>query len=115
MTISIADSNEQTTSISELMREQESVPSASLGSDNTHMARWRWGLVRKVVGKILEFECPLNGDRFGGVDGVKITPPPGLSAYGYLSKQMPAVPKAALPHPGDDEINKSSVVIYVIY
>ena len=44
-------------------------------------------------------------------DGIKVTPPAGLSAYGYLSKELPRLPKAALPHPGDKEVNQSSVVI----
>jgi hypothetical protein len=81
------------------------------GSNNADLRRWKWGRALRMNGKLIECECPLTGNRFAGVDGIRVKMPPGMSPYGYLNQEMPDIPQAALPHPGDEEYEKTRTVI----
>ena len=64
------------------------------GSNNADLRRWKWGRALRMNGKLIECECPLTGNRFAGVDGIRVKMPPGMSPYGYLNQEMPDIPQA---------------------
>eukprot|EP01043_Picozoa_sp_COSAG02_P049061 COSAG02_NODE_4891_length_4859_cov_3.712605_1_plen_52_part_00 len=43
-------------------------------------SRWRYGIVRRNIGKLTEFECPYSGETFVGNNGIRVNLPPGVSA-----------------------------------
>eukprot|EP01043_Picozoa_sp_COSAG02_P013033 COSAG02_NODE_514_length_20825_cov_5.990495_19_plen_263_part_00 len=81
------------------------------GSNIADLSRWKWGVVTGNTGKLVECRCPFKGTPFGGVDGVKWDLPVGVSAQQYLGLPSPALPKAALPRPGDGQMGTSVIRI----
>ena len=68
------------------------------------MENWKWGIVRRQVGKITEFECPMEGTTFGGAGGIRVKLPPGVSAMAHFGK-VRDLPKAAMPRAGDEPLS----------
>ena len=74
-------------------------PRTASGRSRTK-SKWKYGVVLRTTGKIIDFECPIDGTRFGAGGGIRVPVPLGMSAYSRFGTER-ELPKMALPRSGD--------------
>ena len=47
------------------------------------------GVVLQTTGKVIDFECPINGTRFGAGGKIRVPVPLGMSAYQQFANERP--------------------------